>query len=116
MFLDRGKKLLLFALLQPAPLWAETAEDWVSRGKASLQAALKLEAKHAKAKNVILFVGDGMGISTITAARIFAGQKQGLDGEAYQLAFEKTALSGPFQKPILPTSKHRILRQPCQQW
>ena len=42
-----------------------------------------------KAKNVILFIGDGMGISTITAARIHAGQKQGLDGEEYQLSFEK---------------------------
>ncbi|MGQ0696925.1 MAG: alkaline phosphatase [Panacagrimonas sp.] len=29
------------------------------------------------ARNVILFVGDGMGISTITAARIHAGQKTG---------------------------------------
>ena len=32
------------------------------------------------AKNVILFVGDGMSIPTITAARIYAGQKRGLDG------------------------------------
>ena len=30
-----------------------------------------------KAKNVILFIGDGMGISTITAARIYEGQKRG---------------------------------------
>ncbi|HEC74246.1 MAG TPA: alkaline phosphatase, partial [Methylophaga aminisulfidivorans] len=29
------------------------------------------------AKNVILFVGDGMGISTITAARILDGQLKG---------------------------------------
>lgn len=42
-----------------------------------------------KAKNVILFIGDGMGISTITAARIYAGQRKGLDGESYQLAMEK---------------------------
>lgn len=41
-----------------------------------------------KAKNVILFIGDGMGISTITAARIYAGQKQGLQGEEYVLPFE----------------------------
>jgi alkaline phosphatase len=26
---------------------------------------------------VILFLGDGMGISTVTAARIFAGQQAG---------------------------------------
>lgn len=42
-----------------------------------------------KAKNVILFIGDGMGISTITAARIYAGQKQGQTGEEFQLSFEK---------------------------
>ena len=41
-----------------------------------------------KAKNVILFVGDGMGISTITAARIHAGQLKGVDGESYKLAME----------------------------
>ncbi|MBB3034167.1 alkaline phosphatase [Alteriqipengyuania lutimaris] len=41
------------------------------------------------AKNVILFVGDGMGISTITAARILAGQQQGLAGEEYRLSFEE---------------------------
>lgn len=42
----------------------------------------------AKAKNVILFIGDGMGISTITAARIFDGQSQGKKGEEHQLAFD----------------------------
>ncbi len=30
------------------------------------------------AKNIILFVGDGMGVSTVSAARIFAGQQLGL--------------------------------------
>ena len=30
------------------------------------------------AKNVILFIGDGMGVSTITAARIFDGESNGL--------------------------------------
>lgn len=46
-----------------------------------------------RAKNVILFVGDGMGIPTITAARIYAGQAMGLDGESYQLAMEKLPYS-----------------------
>ncbi len=41
-----------------------------------------------RARNVILFIGDGMGISTITAARIAAGQQRGLDGESYELAME----------------------------
>ncbi len=41
------------------------------------------------AKNVILFIGDGMGISTVTAARIYAGQKRGEPGEENLLSFEK---------------------------
>lgn len=40
------------------------------------------------AKNVILFVGDGMGVSTITAGRIYAGQMRGQNGEAYRLAMD----------------------------
>ena len=40
------------------------------------------------AKNVIIFIGDGMGVSTVTAARIFDGQSKGLKGEEHALAFE----------------------------
>lgn len=42
-----------------------------------------------RATNVILFIGDGMGISTITAARIYEGQKRGMMGEENSLSFEK---------------------------
>ncbi|QIQ87304.1 alkaline phosphatase [Erythrobacter sp.] len=42
----------------------------------------------ARAKNVILFIGDGMGISTVTAARIYEGQKRGEPGEDNALVFE----------------------------
>lgn len=45
----------------------------------------------SRAKNVILFIGDGMGISTITAARIYDAQKRGETGEENQLSFEKFA-------------------------
>jgi alkaline phosphatase len=40
------------------------------------------------AKNVILFVGDGMGISTVTAIRILDGQRKGMQGEENVLSFE----------------------------
>jgi len=40
------------------------------------------------ARNAIVFVGDGMGLSTITAARIFAGQSLGQPGEEAVLSFE----------------------------
>lgn len=42
-----------------------------------------------KAKNVILFIGDGMGVTTFTAARIYDGQSKGMSGEENQLSFEK---------------------------
>ena len=45
-------------------------------------------AQNTRAKNVIIFIGDGMGISTVTAARIFDGQSKGLKGEEHALAFE----------------------------
>lgn len=40
------------------------------------------------AKNIILFVGDGMGVSTVTAARILEGQLNGATGEENSLSFE----------------------------
>jgi len=47
-----------------------------------------------KAKNVILFVGDGMGVSTVTAARILDGQNKGMQGEENQLSFDKFPFAG----------------------
>ncbi len=44
-------------------------------------------ARHAR--NVILFIGDGMGVSTVTAMRIYTGQRHGGSGEDYVLPFER---------------------------
>ena len=46
-------------------------------------------AKAEPPKNIIIFIGDGMGVSTVTAARIFDGQSQGKKGEEHVLAFEE---------------------------
>ncbi|MEZ5658386.1 MAG: alkaline phosphatase [Burkholderiaceae bacterium] len=58
------------------------------------QAQARMAAQMARtpfgsARNVILFIGDGMGISTLTAARILKGQLEGGSGEEYELSFEK---------------------------
>jgi alkaline phosphatase len=66
----------------------QAADSYYVKGAAAVKGRAA-ERAPKKARNVILFVGDGMGISTITAARIYAGQRQGLDGESYQLAMEK---------------------------
>ena len=45
-------------------------------------------ANASSPRGVILFMGDGMGVSTVTAARIFAGQLAGGSGEEHSLSFE----------------------------
>ncbi|WP_323846264.1 alkaline phosphatase [Microbulbifer magnicolonia] len=69
---------------------------WFSDGRQAVESARRRPINNTRgaAKNIILFVGDGMGISTVTAARILAGQRQGLDGEEYQLSFEKMPFAG----------------------
>ena len=64
------------------------ASDSYYKSAAASVAARADGQSFGKAKNVILFVGDGMGISTITAARIHAGQLKGGDGESHRLAME----------------------------
>ncbi|PVD34537.1 hypothetical protein C0Q70_05812 [Pomacea canaliculata] len=65
------------------------AEEWNRQAWQSLQDALNLRPNTGTAKNVILFLGDGMGVSTVTAARIYKGQREGRSGEETQLNFEK---------------------------
>lgn len=45
-------------------------------------------SRRSRARNVILFVGDGMGVSTVTAARILEGQNKGGTGEENELSFD----------------------------
>ncbi len=49
--------------------------------------ARKLQTKPAK--NVIMFIGDGMGVTPNTAGRIYRGQKENLNSEQEPLAREK---------------------------
>lgn len=54
-----------------------TPTDWNANAQKSLRAALKNIPITKPAKNVIVFIGDGLGVSTVTAARILKGQLQG---------------------------------------
>jgi alkaline phosphatase len=70
-----------------AALPVQSADAYYTSAAAAVDA--RIAARGAKsAKNVILFIGDGMGISTITAARIYAGQSAGEDGESHILAMD----------------------------
>ncbi|CAB3982188.1 alkaline phosphatase-like isoform X1 [Paramuricea clavata] len=64
---------------------------------------IRLQPNTNPAKNVILFLGDGMGISTTTAARIFDGQSRGESGEENVLSWETfpyTALSKTYNTDV----------------
>src|SRR5690606_1421598 len=71
----------------------ESASWWFRDGAA--QAAAR-GAMEGRARNVILFVGDGMSLATVAAARIHQGQLRGAPGEENRLSWEHfpaTALS-----------------------
>ena len=63
----------------------ETAAWWFRSGAA---AAAQRGAMEGRARNVILFVGDGMSLTTVAAARILAGQREGGSGEERLLSWE----------------------------
>ncbi len=74
----------------------ESPDWWYQQGALTVEKLAEPQSFPRKAKNVILFIGDGMNITTITAARILQGQNNGQYGEENQLSFEKfpqTALS-----------------------
>lgn len=66
----------------------ETKETYMQRARAQVEANLRLTPNTRRARNVILFVGDGMGVTTVTAARILDGQMRGEGGEENALSFE----------------------------
>lgn len=71
---------------QPDPRETNT---WFADGRAAVSNATRFVVGERPARNVILFVGDGMGIATVTAARILEGQNRGETGEENRLAFEE---------------------------
>lgn len=81
---------LLLTALSSTSLGQETPQSWFVAGRESVTTNLALREtdNSTVARNVILFVGGGMGISTVTAARILEGQLRGESGEENELSFE----------------------------
>lgn len=52
--------------------------EWYDSGLDELKIALQTKTNSRRAKNVILFVGDGMGPNTVTASRIYKHGEEGL--------------------------------------
>lgn len=92
---------LAAALLAAVPLAAQPVRSTASAEPSWRKAVAEVDARRtapgarARARNIILFVGDGMGITTVTAARIYEAQKRGRTrpgfegGEENLLSFEQ---------------------------
>ncbi|KAF1568822.1 UNVERIFIED_CONTAM: Intestinal-type alkaline phosphatase, partial [Eudyptes robustus] len=80
----------LWAGLSTATIPAEEEKPsfWNKQAAAAIEAAFKMQPRISQAKNLILFLGDGFGIPTITATRILKGQKQGKLGPETPLALD----------------------------
>ncbi|XP_075217519.1 alkaline phosphatase-like [Lycorma delicatula] len=70
------------------------AKYWDKNAFKSLNERLDNYLVTNKAKNLILFLGDGMSIPTITAARIYLGQLDQRAGENAKLSFENFPYTG----------------------
>ncbi len=83
--------LLAALVVSGTGLAGETPAHWRAEGRRELSrtmAALR-SVDWSHARNVILFVGDGMSMTTVDAARILAGQLEGRPGEEHELSFER---------------------------
>ena len=70
----------------------ENQDFWRHKGQAEIDKELKASLNQNVAKNVILFIGDGMGMTTITAARHLKELKTGVPRLAME-TFPHIALS-----------------------
>jgi alkaline phosphatase len=77
---------------------AQIDNSWYSESAAVVQQTNGLMERLATspggAKNIILFIGDGMSLATVTAARILEGQQLGLSGEEHSLSFGNFPFTG----------------------
>ncbi len=71
----------------------ETPATWERDGWNQIAKSRQIKFKRRKAKNIILFLGDGMSIPTLAAARILEGQLRGESGEENLLSFEQFPFS-----------------------
>ncbi|CAN0236102.1 unnamed protein product [Rangifer tarandus platyrhynchus] len=71
------------------PVEEEDPAFWNRQAAQALDVAKKLQPIQTAAKNVILFLGDGMGVPTVTATRILKGQMNDKLGPETPLAMDQ---------------------------
>ncbi|CAB3230333.1 unnamed protein product [Arctia plantaginis] len=67
---------------------------WAQQAEQAIKARSTLAEPRGEARNVILFLGDGMSVPTLAAARIYSGQQRGATGEETELFFESFPTTG----------------------
>jgi alkaline phosphatase len=86
------KPLLVLSLMSASAAMAQEVpqarDSYFRAAQADLASRMAVRPNTSRARNVILFIGDGMGISTLTAARIYQGQQTGGDGESLITAID----------------------------
>uniref|UniRef100_G3TRJ8 Alkaline phosphatase n=1 Tax=Loxodonta africana TaxID=9785 RepID=G3TRJ8_LOXAF len=70
------------------PVEEEDPVFWNQKAAEALHTAKKLQPIQTAAKNLIIFLGDGMGVPTVTATRILKGQLNGHLGPETSLAMD----------------------------
>ncbi|PAA53157.1 hypothetical protein BOX15_Mlig007299g3 [Macrostomum lignano] len=91
-----GDFIKLLPETRPQPGQSSDPSHWAKIAKQDLQTATDVlrQTKENRAKNAILFLGDGMGVPSITVGRILKGQLAGNSGEEEILEFERFPHTG----------------------
>lgn len=85
----RGRRAVMPKVKFIAPILERDGDYWNNNAQDILRRQLQKNTLNKNvAKNIILFLGDGMSIPTLTATRIYMG------GEDKELSFEKFPFSG----------------------
>ncbi|XP_038068810.1 alkaline phosphatase-like [Patiria miniata] len=81
---------LIFLVHQTAAVGETDPQYWYDRSQDELVAALTESEGFNKntADGMILFIGDGMSVPTVTSVRIWKGQKDGFTGEESKLVYD----------------------------
>ncbi|KAL0822115.1 hypothetical protein ABMA28_005479 [Loxostege sticticalis] len=67
---------------------------WINEAEAGIRERLRRRDNRNVARNIVMFLGDGMSVPTLAAARTLLGQRQGRRGEEAKLAFETFPTTG----------------------
>lgn len=72
----------------------DSAQFWSQQAQAELAARLAQSSPAGPARNLVMFLGDGMSVPTLAAARTLLGQRRGTTGEETRLFFETAPTVG----------------------